>query len=291
MKKIIPLFLLIILIGLVSFWFFQKEKVSEEKKKASQFGLMLDQKTATQGSELKPTPQPTLTPVPTIDVAKYGPCRNVPVLMYHHINSLTGEQKTSSSLTVATQTFQEQMDYLVKKGYQTITPRQLYDDLNGGSLPAKPILITFDDGYVDNFNEAFPILKNHGFKFTIFLPTGLINSGPNYLNWNQLKEMKDSGFLNVGAHTWSHKALVNLSPEKLKTEISLSKTQIEDFYGGPVEAFAYPYGSDNKTVEAELRNESFLMAFLTTRGAQCAKLPFEFHRIRIGNASLTAYGF
>jgi peptidoglycan/xylan/chitin deacetylase (PgdA/CDA1 family) len=210
--------------------------------------------------------------------------------MYHHVNSLTGKQATSLSLTVKTEIFEEQMNFLTQKGYQPINPKQLYDGLNGNSLPDKSILITFDDGYVDNFNDAFPILKTHNFKFTIFLPTGLMNSGPDYLTWAQLKEMGSSGLLTAGAHTWSHKALVNLSPEKLKTEVSLSKKQIEDFYGGPVEAFAYPYGSDNKAVEEELRNESFLMAFLTTRGLQCAKLPFEFHRIRIGNASLVSYG-
>jgi len=290
MKRIIPLFLLITLIGLIFFWFFQKEKNSEEKKKASQFGLMLDQKTATQGSELKPTPQPTMTPVPTIDVAKYGPCRNVPVLMYHHVNSLSGKEATSQSLTVRTETFQEQMDFLAKRGYQTITPKELYEGLNNNALPAKPMVITFDDGYADIISQAFPILRNHNFKFTIFLPTGLMNSGPSYLTWSQLNEMKGSGLLTAGAHTWSHKALTKLSPEELKKEISLSKKQIEEFYGGQVEAFAYPYGSDNKAVEEELKNQGFLMAFLTTRGIQCAKLPFDFHRIRIGSASLTAYG-
>lgn len=279
---------MVIFIGGGFFWFWQKEKISEKKNKSSQFGLMLDQKTATQGGELKPTPQPTS--MPTIDVAKYGPCRNMPVLMYHHVNSLTGDQATSPSLTVTTKIFGEQMDFLAQKGYQTITPKEMYAGLNNNSLPAKPILITFDDGYVDNFNEAFPILKTHNFKFTIFLPTGLINSGPSYLTWSQLNEMKGSGLLTAGAHTWSHKALTKLSSEKLKTEISLSKTQIEDFYGGPVEAFAYPYGSDNPVVETELKNEGFLMAFLTTRGTQCAKLPFEFHRIRIGNTSLASYG-
>jgi peptidoglycan/xylan/chitin deacetylase (PgdA/CDA1 family) len=210
--------------------------------------------------------------------------------MYHHVNSLSGKEATSQSLTVKTKIFEEQMNFLAQKGYQTITPKQLYDGLINNSLPAKSILITFDDGYVDNFNEAFPILRNHNFKFTIFLPTGLMNSGPDYLTWTQLKEMGSSGLLTAGAHTWSHKALTKLSPEELKKEVSLSKKQIEEFYGGPVEVFAYPYGSDNKAAETELRNESFLMAFLTTRGLQCAKMPFEFHRIRIGNASLTAYG-
>jgi len=293
MKKLIGLlFLLIVVIVGGIFWFFQKPKFEPENK-LSKFSKLLEQNVANQTNQksvVKPKPQPTLRPVPTIDVVKYGPCKNIPVLMYHHVNSLTGEQATSPSLTVKTKIFQEQMDYLAQKGYQTITPKQLYDGLNGGQLPPKPILITFDDGYVDNFNEAFPILKNHNFKFTIFLPTGLIDSGPQYLNWKQLREMKESGFLNVGAHTWSHKALIGLAQEELKKEVSLSKKQIEDFYGGPVEAFAYPYGSDNKTVETELRNEGFLMAFLTTRGLQCAKLPFEFHRIRIGNASLAAYG-
>jgi len=289
-RKIIWLFLIFIILVGGFFWFSQQKSVSRKGNQASQFGLILDQKMATQSAEARPTPKPTPTPAPTIDVVKYGPCKNVPVLMYHHVNSLTGKDATSPSLTVTAKIFKEQMDYLAQRGYQTITPRQLYDGLNSNSLPVKPILITFDDGYVDNFNEAFPILKEHNFKFTIFLPTGLINSGPAYLTWTQLKEIGESGLLTAGAHTWSHKALVNLSLEKLKTEVSLSKKQIEDFYGGPVEAFAYPYGSDNKAAETELKNEGFLMAFLTTRGPQCAKLPFEFHRIRIGNALLSSYG-
>ena len=289
MKKVILLFFIVMVVGGGFFWLSKKQKPNPDKNGVSKFSELLNQEiTIKEGT--KPIPKPTPTPIPTIDVVKYGPCKNIPVLMYHHVNSLNGEQATNQGLTVKSDIFRQQMDYLGQKNYQIITPKELYDGLNGGLLPAKPLVITFDDGYIDVYNEAFPILKSHNFKFILFLPTGLIDSGPSYLTWNQVKEMGQTGLLSIEAHTWSHKALTNLTSDKLKSEVSLSKKQIEEFYGGPVEAFAYPYGSDNEKVEEELRNEGFLMAFLTTRGLQCAKLPFDFHRIRIGNAPLSTYG-
>ena len=248
------------------------------------------QKNFSQLDATKIVPTNTPIPTPTIDLAKYGPCKSVPVLMYHHVNSYTGDQKTSSSLTVTDEMFTKQMDYLASKSYQTISPYELLNGLTNNSLPVKPIVITFDDAYEDNFTQAYPILKNHNFKFTIFIPTGLIDSSSVYLNWQQLKDMQSSGLLTAGAHTWSHKALTAASGETLAMEVALPKKQLEENLGGNITAFAYPFGSDNAKAETELQKDGYQMSFLTTRGIQCAKLPFEFHRIRIGNSQLSSYG-
>ncbi len=244
---------------------------------------------------ITPTPAPTSTPTPiptpTIDIAKYGPCKSVPVLMYHHVNKLTGEQKTSSSLTINTDVFTGQMDYLVQKSYQTITLNQLVDALNGGgSLPSKPVIITFDDGYQDFYTDVFPLLKSHNFQATVFVSSGLVESGPSYLTWPQIREMDQSGLVTFGNHTWSHKNLTGKDRAVVESEINTSQTQFESFLGKKPNFFAYPYGADNATVESVLQQQGFKGALLTYPHLQCAKLPYKLGRKRIGSTNLSAYG-
>lgn len=237
------------------------------------------------------TPSPKPTPTPTIDWSVYGPCKWVPVLMYHHVNSFTGQEKTSSSLTVSTAMFTAQMDYLSQKGYQPVTLALVLDSLAGGAqLPPKPIVITFDDAYADNFYEAFPILRAKNFPFTIFIPSGLIQSGPDYLTWEQVREMKGSGLLTLGNHTWSHLSLTGKTKEKIKEEISLAQGQITIYGGEPPAFFAYPYGNSNGLVAEILGELGFKGAVITAYRPQCLKDPYHLGRIRIGSAPLSNYG-
>lgn len=244
---------------------------------------------------ITPTPEPTSTPTPistpTIDIAKYGPCKSIPILMYHHVNSLTGDQKTSASLTIATDVFVSQMDYLAQKGYQTIDLNLLVDSLNGGAnLPAKTVIISFDDGYEDFYTDVFPVLKSHNFKAVVFVSSGLVESSNAYLTWSQIREMDQSGLVMIGNHTWSHKNLTGKDWSVVEGEINTSQAQFESFLGKKPNFFAYPYGADNATVESVLQQSGFKGAVVTYPHLQCAKLPLELGRKRIGNTNLSFYG-
>ena len=125
---------------------------------------------------------PTASPPPPEDDVK------VLVLNYHMVNS------RFLSLAVEPEDFDWQMKYLVDHGYHTITPNELYDYLAGnGTLPERPVLITFDDGYVDNYTKAFPILKKYHLKATVFVVTGFLSKRKGYLTWDQVREMEKNG--------------------------------------------------------------------------------------------------
>ena len=111
-----------------------------------------------------------------------------PVLNYHQVNN-----KFSTVLTMKPANFDEQMKYLHDNDYHSITLEQFDAYMRGeGDLPDRPVLITFDDGYVDNYEEAYPILKKYNMRGTIFLIINLMDT-PGYLTWDQVKEMAADG--------------------------------------------------------------------------------------------------
>lgn len=289
MKKLPVLISLLLLLLLMGFFLLPKqtkENIVRQGISGKRFSL-----SPIMTPTSAPTSTPTPIPTPTIDMAKYGPCKNIPILMYHHVNTLSGEQKTSINLTVETGMFASQMDYLVQKGYQTITLNQLVDALNGGAvLPLKPVIITFDDGYEDFYTDVFPALKSHNFQATVFVSSGLVESSANYLTWSQIREMNQSGLIVFGNHTWSHKNLTGKDRSVAESEITTSQNQFESFLGKKPDFFAYPYGADNAVVENVLLQQGFKGALLTYSHPQCAKLPFKLGRKRIGNTVISAYG-
>jgi len=248
---------------------------------------------------LELSPIPTLTPTPTVDPKrlldslnqKYGPCRYTPILMYHHLlPSEEAKKNLAEKLNVPPDIFEKQLDYLAKKGYQTIFLSELMDGLKNGSLPKKPIVLTFDDGYAEIYQNLFPKLKNYNFKATLFIITQAVG-GERYLTWEQLKEMSQSGLVEIGDHTLSHPSLPAESEEQEKDQILSAKNILEQRLEIKVQVFAYPYGSFNPTAEKILKEGDFLAAVTTSRGKPvCLNLPYELPRIRIGAASLDQYG-
>ena len=247
---------------------------------------------------LSPVSSPSSTPSPTQKVlsaaeqnALYGPCVNLPVLMYHHVESeVSAKQNKREYLNVPPETFKKQMEYLVTKGYSTISPSDLINFFDSGTaLPPKPVLITFDDGYFDNGDVAFPILRALNFKATIYIPTGLMENH-NYLTWAKIDEMKSSGLITFGNHTWSH-TNVGVEHDKVKTEITTADTQLSERSLNSPKTFVYPYGIDTKFGEQILSDLGYKLAFTTVSGRyQCKKQRLSLPRIRIGNTSLTNYG-
>ena len=159
------------------------------------------------------------------------------VLNYHMVNSMF------ISLAIEPEDFDWQMKYLVDHGYHTISIDELYDFLAGqGTLPDRPVLITFDDGYVDNYTNAYPILKKYNLKATIFIVTGFVSKRRGYLTWDQLREMEKNGIM-AQSHTVTHAPLPELSDERIREELVESKRQAETELGHPVEFIAYPTGA------------------------------------------------
>jgi len=211
--------------------------------------------------------------------------------MYHHLLPLEEAKKNSAEkLNVPPDIFEKQLDYLVEKGYQTIFLSDLMDGLKNGSLPKKPIVLTFDDGYAEIYQNLFPKLKTYSFKATLFIITQAIG-GERYLTWEQLKEMSQSGLVEIGDHTLSHPFLPAESDEQEKDQILSAKNILEQRLGIKVKVFAYPYGSFNPIAEKILKEGDFLAAVTTGRGKPvCLNLPYELPRIRVGAASLDQYG-
>jgi peptidoglycan/xylan/chitin deacetylase (PgdA/CDA1 family) len=241
-----------------------------------------------QNQEAQVGPQAIIAPVQT--GSEY--CLDVPVLMYHHIqpNNLAVE-RGQTSLNVDSGVFDQQMAYIASSGYTAISADTLANALKTRSpLPAKPIVITMDDGYKDNFEYAFPIIQKYNLVANIMIPTGLMeNSG--WLTWSDLKTMVDSGKFNAYDHTWSHAALGGASAEKVQTEVMTAKKQLEEHLGKAVNVFAYPYGSESATVAQILSQNGFTLAFSTIPGrTQCDSFIMSLHRTRIGNGSLSSYG-
>jgi peptidoglycan/xylan/chitin deacetylase (PgdA/CDA1 family) len=241
-----------------------------------------------------PSPTAVLSPTPTPITVEgmnqsYGPCAKVNVLMYHHIQEEeTAKKNGQTGLTVTPEFFRKHLQYLKDNGYSVITMAELKNFFNGGvALPKKAVMITIDDGYKDNYEKAYPILKEFGMKATIFTATGLLNNS-GYMTWDDLNQMKDLVYF--ANHTWSHHSSAG-TKEKLTEEITRADKQLSEHGLNPNKIFAYPYGNPGKTAEDILKANGYEIAFTTVHGnILCKGKSLELPRIRVGNASLKSYG-
>ncbi|MGM9540213.1 polysaccharide deacetylase family protein [Anaerovibrio sp.] len=180
----------------------------------------------------------------------------VPVLSYHQVNDTD-----NTPLAVPTAEFERQIAYLHDAGYHAITPDQLTGYLNNGSpLPSKPVLITFDDGYRDNYENAFPILKKYHMTATIFLVSDFMDRFDNYLTWAQVQEMSEDGIC-MGVHTLSHFELTGLSDSELNQQLEGGKLAVEWKTLKFAEYIAYPCGSYNDKVLEHTRQYGYKGGF------------------------------
>ncbi len=181
----------------------------------------------------------------------------VPILMYHEIST---EPVLDSWLAAAPERFARQLEYLKASGYSTLTTADLAERMKTGApLPAKPVVLTFDDGTADFCEVALPLLAEHGFTATLFATSGWMtgaggrtsgrNVPPGMLSWDQLRAVARAG-IEVGAHTISHPQLDQLPPELLRKELADSKDELESRLGQPVRGVAYPFGYSSRLVRA-----------------------------------------
>ena len=172
------------------------------------------------------------------DVGEISAGPKVLVLNYHQVAN------TFNPLAILPSDFSTQMAYLINNGYVPITPDELDAGLSGElTLPEKPVLITFDDGYSDNYTNAFPILKGYGIRATIFVVPAFVGKR-NHLTWEQLHEMIESG-INIQSHTLNHMKLEELPDDEIRSELLNSKIVLEEHLGQEVNYLAYPTGTYN----------------------------------------------
>ncbi|MCK4386497.1 MAG: polysaccharide deacetylase family protein [Candidatus Pacebacteria bacterium] len=187
--------------------------------------------------------------------------RKAGVLMYHSVSN------DKRFFTVASVNFEKQLRFLKKKKFNVIKIGDLVKTIQDKKqMLHKTAVLSFDDGYQDNYSVVFPLLKRYNFPVTIFLITDLIGQ-EGYLNWDEIKEMQQSGFVNFGCHTLSHPKLNQISKERLRAELTESKQIIEKQLGQKCDVFAYPSGCFDNSVVAMVKNAGYQGAFTVREGA------------------------
>lgn len=201
----------------------------------------------------------------------------IPILMYHHIAPVPEALRDHrlSNLYVPPQAFESQMRLLKRLGFRGLSMSQAGPHLRGEAR-GRVVIITLDDGYVDNLDNALPILQHHGFSATCY-PVSAAPGG--YDHWNeastgmreplmnaiQLRQWIAAG-MEVGAHTRTHPHLTQCDDTALHKEIQTCKTELEDATGTAVTQFCYPYGDHDERVVQAVREAGYTDATTTVRG-------------------------
>ena len=197
--------------------------------------------TATRLPTLPPPSTFTASPIPTATWVHQGPYEVIlPILLYHRIDT----SPDNSRYYVTPERFEEEMKLLHDWGYTTITLDMLSRAIiDGADLPPRPMIITFDDGHMNNYTTAFPIMQKYGFTGVLYV-VGTYIGADQYLNADQIKEMAVAGW-EVGSHSMRHLDLLALDRTEQKYEIFESREYLEEKLGIPIQSFAYPFGNSN----------------------------------------------
>jgi peptidoglycan/xylan/chitin deacetylase (PgdA/CDA1 family) len=224
----------------------------------------------------------------------------LPVLMYHKVGVPPRGSKLKK-LWVSVPDFRRQMAYLLDHAYHPITLAEAAHLLDAGkSLPARAVVITFDDGYLNNLENALPLLKEFGFRAVLFVVTEAMGRDNFWhdpasetripmLSWAQAKELQDAGW-EIGSHTLSHPRLSKLSADDVRKELVESRDEIERRLGKRPVTFANPYGNaaDDPSVQKAIQDAGYRWAVSVHQGkADLSGNPYCLKRIFVrGDDSL-----
>jgi peptidoglycan/xylan/chitin deacetylase (PgdA/CDA1 family) len=221
--------------------------------------------------------------------------RTLCVLMYHKVNDVDG-----NTVTVPTSAFDEQMAQLAELDYTVVSLDDVIAHyLDRAPLPPRAVLITFDDGYLDNLENAAPILRRHGYPAVLFAPIGYLGAKRplphdehlatrgivnRTLDWSELADLERAG-IRVESHGIGHRPLADLEVDEAAREITLSKLRLEEALGRPVRAFAYVKGSEAhyRPVHLSLlRQAGYDVAFTSISGGNGPHTdPLQLHRYNV----------
>ena len=185
----------------------------------------------------------------------------IPILCYHQLRDFRpSDSKTARDYIVPAANFQEQIKLLADSGYHSILPDQLYDYLlYGKPLPAKPVMISFDDTRLDHFTVGLTELNKYGFKGVFFIMTVSLNR-PGYMTKDQVKQLADEGHV-IGLHTWNHKNVKTFIEEDWAIQVKKPWDQLKAITAKPVDYFAYPFGLWDKPGLEKIKQHGFKAAF------------------------------
>ena len=207
------------------------------------------------------------------------PPAGFPILEYHMVteNPRPGAEK----YVVPPADFAEQLDYLASEGYTTITPQDYARARKGKqTLPEKPVILSFDDGYEDNHRVVLPMLEERGMKAVFYVVTNDIGL-PGYMTWDNLFDMERRG-MEIGSHTANHIPLTTLPPEKKREELRLSKLMLEWKGLKTIYSFSYPTGAYDEGIVTMLAEEDYLTAVTGEAGLNNVETnPYLLHRVNI----------
>ncbi len=217
------------------------------------------------------------------------PVKSIPVVMYHHV--VPG----SRELNVTPELFEDQISLLVKKGWKTLSGREFLEFLHAGTIPGKCVLLTFDDGFADNYIYAWPILKKYGARAMMFAATDFVkdadinrssfvpmahkeawaiaktdNSADVICTWNELKEMDEDGAFDIQSHGMSHKTPEYMRDKDLaalKNDLSQGKAILEQRLSKEITHFAWPSGDYTDEGIAAAAEAGYKALYTTERGS------------------------
>ncbi|MEI7603503.1 MAG: polysaccharide deacetylase family protein [bacterium] len=222
---------------------------------------------------------------PEIKVVAFDSLK-MPILMYHHIRDYNNSKDPiGTGLSVSPANFERNIKELIASGYTTISFNELIQHVQKGApLPTKPIIISFDDGYDNNYINAYPIMKKYNQKGSFAIITGYVGN-PGYMSWDNIKELKNNGN-EIISHTVSHADLSTLSEESLKNQLGQSKKDLDTILGQNTETLIYPCGKYNQLVEKIALESGYKLARTTKYGTEITKNNlFELSTVRMTNSS------
>ena len=194
------------------------------------------------GTEICPAP----TPPQAIEL---------PILVYHHVVP----DHAPGVLFVTPDGFEQQLKYLQDNGYRSISFTELADALNyGAPLPDRPVILSFDDGWENQFQYGFPLLQKYGFSATFYIVSGYVDH-QNFMTTDQLQTMIAAG-MTIGGHSHTHPPLPGVGGTRLIDEIAGSKAWLEGHFGVAIDTFAYPYGAYTERVTAAVNAAGYRTA-------------------------------
>jgi peptidoglycan/xylan/chitin deacetylase (PgdA/CDA1 family) len=198
-------------------------------------------------------PSPTVTTATTPTWAAQPPGQvTAPILLYHHIAVKDDRYYISPDV------FRQQMEVLLSLGYTGVTVPKLVEVLqHGGELPARPVAVTFDDGDLDVYQNAFPVMRDLGLVGTFYVVGTRLDSNE-FIGVDQLREMAAAGWA-IGCHSMTHIDLT-LNHESLTYEAGSCKSYLEEAVGAPVNTFAYPFGNMDEVVATKVAKYGYASA-------------------------------
>ncbi len=210
----------------------------------------------------------------------------IPIVMYHYIEYVDrAKDPGRANLATPPNYLEREVNSLKQTGHTFLFSKDIPDLLNKKSLLQKPVVLTFDDGYEDFYWNALPILKKYNVKATLYVIYNFIGrqGTPPYLTVKELEEIKDSGLVEIGAHTLDHAYLKGLKVDVARKQIFESKSNLEKLLGISVVSFAYPYGAFDKNAMDLTKAAGFTNAVSVIPGVnQSEDNLYYFYRLRPG---------